>query len=743
MTTRVSGEGALDDHKVLGNFDLLIFTSILVHGTDLRKDPILALLPLINRFSNVILLVVSMIQIAFLADDGKIKCFLFRICNFQNFQLPKMLRKFFQRKSTTKIICSKITPSASDFRKLSSSFNIDATRNCGFVSLQDFAVSKGITGISLKKLAEYFRFPYNDLPFHYHGFWEDSVLPDESMLFEYAADDATLCLLIYNKLTALPTITPPPVASGIGKAKTLASSGEPANPKSVFPCNEQIKNGRCQKENCPYSHSVLKCDLCNVLATSQVGYLRHLNGRKHKDAVKAEGKAPTATQFACMNCSKYFAHQAALKYHYSSREHSKMQRAIQFGNAKVLAQSDKEGVCFHCDATIDFGAIEVIGKEADLAFKLENTSSSVVTLLGFASSPKSASSSVATVAVSSSSMTIAAKSSIIVTLTCTAIQFGHFQTELDFQFSRGGQKTVISITRTLVAFIGDNQLYQDLKPKQPYQRRKIQASITQNGFVPADKISELDGTFNINKYVVQLPWYDIPPKVKEAVFASSAGKTMPVHKQFALDFFKDPMTLGSYKAFHSNLLYAEESQMELDILRYSMFGVSLKMKTGIQPTYELDVPGLAEARPSVLKGDSVFVKQSGSKKKPFEGRATEIRNNSVVFKFSQAFDRSFLNGQRFDVQFKYNRIPWRRMQFAVEQVNDITDWDKMYRSSLASQKVQEKAKSFKALQACPPSTWNPFNKLIAQNPEQCRAVTTIVTGSHRPFPFLLFGPPVG
>lgn len=210
------------------------------------------------------------------------------------------------------------------------------------------------------------------------------------------------------------------------------------------------------KKNCPYSHSVLKCDLCNVLATSQEGYLSHLNGRKHKDTVTAEGKAPIATQFACKNCAKYCAHQAALKYHYSSREHSKMQRAIQFENAKVLAQSDKEG------------------------------------------------------------------------------------------------------------------------PKK---------------------------------------------------------------------------------------------------------------------------------------------------------------------QFSQAFDRSFLNGHRFDVQFKYNRIPWRRMQFAVEQVNDITGWDQMYRSSLASQKAQEKAKFFESLQACPPTAWNPFNKLIAQNPEQCRAVSTIVTGSHRPFPFLLFGRP--
>lgn len=145
-------------------------------------------------------------------------------------------------------ICSKITPSASDFRKLSSSFNIDATSNCGFVSLQDFARSKGITGVSLKKLAQYFRFPYQHLPIRCHGLWEDAVLPDGNMMFDYAADDATLCVLIYNKLTALPTVTTPPAASATVIAKTLSSSGEPVNPKSVYPCNEQIKNGRCQKK---------------------------------------------------------------------------------------------------------------------------------------------------------------------------------------------------------------------------------------------------------------------------------------------------------------------------------------------------------------------------------------------------------------------------------------------------------------------------------------------------------------
>lgn len=95
---------------------------------------------------------------------------------------------------------------------------------------------------------------------------------------------------------------------------------------------------------------------------------------------------------------------------------------------------------------------------------------------------------------------------------------------------------------------------------------------------------------------------------------------------------------------------------------------------------------------------------------------------------------------KFDVEFRYNRVPWRRMQAALENKNLLTGWDEMY----ISDQVQKLLKDAPAIEMRLKnffSDWKPFNKLVYSNPEQKRAVSLILGDSFLPFPFLLFGPP--
>eukprot|EP00877_Chromochloris_zofingiensis_P001223 jgi/Chrzof1/11100/Cz05g23190.t1 len=60
----------------------------------------------------------------------------------------------------------------------------------------------------------------------------------------------------------------------------------------------------------------------------------------------------------------------------------------------------------------------------------------------------------------------------------------------------------------------------------------------------------------------------------------------------------------------SRLVYLEEIQHTIDIQQYNMQGTTLVLAPG--GGFWLQVPGLAENRPSVLRGDSVYVVASGS-----------------------------------------------------------------------------------------------------------------------------------
>jgi len=91
----------------------------------------------------------------------------------------------------------------------------------------------------------------------------------------------------------------------------------------------------------------------------------------------------------------------------------------------------------------------------------------------------------------------------------------------------------------------------------------------------------------------------------------------------------------------------------------------------------LNVPGLAEKRPSVLYGDRVFVSISPfdtvgtvpSGRKPSsricEGYVHRVEQNRVGLKFSRNFHDKFVEKATYHVRFSFSRTPMRRCHQAV------------------------------------------------------------------------------
>ena len=81
--------------------------------------------------------------------------------------------------------------------------------------------------------------------------------------------------------------------------------------------------------------------------------------------------------------------------------------------------------------------------------------------------------------------------------------------------------------------------------------------------------------------------------------------------------------------------------MEVDIQKYRMEKAKLKMPKAktVQDFLTLDVPGLAEKRPSLVRGDRLFVRKLGAdgtaEKKRYEGFVHQVELNKVYLKFSK------------------------------------------------------------------------------------------------------------
>lgn len=58
------------------------------------------------------------------------------------------------------------------------------------------------------------------------------------------------------------------------------------------------------------------------------------------------------------------------------------------------------------------------------------------------------------------------------------------------------------------------------------------------------------------------------------------------------------------------MLWLEEIQTKIDLRQYDIYGIKLNQDPKVKNLVKIDVPGLTEKRPNVLRGDSIFATKS-------------------------------------------------------------------------------------------------------------------------------------
>ncbi|NXP23788.1 SDE3 helicase, partial [Scytalopus superciliaris] len=315
---------------------------------------------------------------------------------------------------------------------------------------------------------------------------------------------------------------------------------------------------------------------------------------------------------------------------------------------------------------------------------------------------------------------------------CLTTCNGHFSTVVVFEFIKEPDEP-FSISR-YVAAIAESQLAKDLGPSAPFQ--PYQASlqrpvtvITEDGIPP-------DSSFK-NELERELPLgtYQYPKNLKDTILlgpntnASSAWTAM-------CSLLKAPLQADNYHQKFQLLLYLEEIQMEVDIRRYDMQDVTMVQDRGllVLDVHLAQVPGVAENRPSVLRGDHLFAHLSSERGHSplvqYKGYVHSVELEKVRLGFSSKLQNKFVKNLKFDVTFTFNRL--------LLQVQHRAATLAMRRG--LSSLLFPSASCYKSL--CPgPFQPRWFDRKLQANEEQCRAVTHIVTGMSRPAPYLIFGPP--
>ncbi|KAJ7512385.1 P-loop containing nucleoside triphosphate hydrolase protein [Mycena galericulata] len=533
-------------------------------------------------------------------------------------------------------------------------------------------------------------------------------------------------------------------------------------------CPELLSNGVCQNASCPHRHNVASCELCNLVFASPAEYTIHAASKQHLNRVQGESGAMLhcpvcqkhvsgmknwgqhvtsgrhATRAAqsglqpdvdpevaenvpghtlCSTCNSHIPDRNWARHHLTPK-HKDREQFVSFRTALDEAERDKHGLSV--SGNFDFGIVEGPTAKSGIETRptIHNaTPSSKISLVSvtLASTKGSKTPSPFSVTLHVPTRTIGYNTTYAFTLKVRQDHNGRAEDRLELLFEDTQLQKRFLIARVLCVTVGNRADHDLLRPIAPYVARK------RTNRQPETTIVEgvLPPSLKAVPYVVPLPKAPIPSGLAGAL---STGTTTAIVANLRGLYIPHVLDSRTYSRHFKHLLWIEEHRMERDLEHYDIPNAKL---TAHNHLHFLDVPGLAEKRPSVLVGDRILVQRQGATHGHwFEGGVHVVRKEEVGLQFAPSF-RATSAVDRYNVHFKLNRYPMRRQHLAMDTA--FSEDRVLFPLPLHVPKVPYPTQASARIKV--------FNPLIAANAPQLQAVVSIVKRRPGSVPFVIFGPP--
>ncbi|XP_062852676.1 putative helicase mov-10-B.1 [Trichomycterus rosablanca] len=315
---------------------------------------------------------------------------------------------------------------------------------------------------------------------------------------------------------------------------------------------------------------------------------------------------------------------------------------------------------------------------------------------------------------------------------------GHFPATMYFEFcpesEESGTSQPFCIVREIEAVVR-SQLGTELGPKSEYKARKNRRlrpvnRVVEEGVPPESSIT------HALKPTVKLTDYKYPSYLRVlARYQIADNENLYPAARLQLPrvrgLLQKPLCMKRYTERFHLLLHLEEIQMEEDIKKYDLYEQTMTRDKNNKSLLVLQVPGVAENRPSVLRGDYLTVCLSDDKYQPitmYKGYVHRVELDTIKLGFSKILVQKFIANIKVDVEFSFNRYPIKLQHRAVELAAQHKLGNVLFPTDSG---VKEAALPKLRM----------YDRNLEENPEQKAAVQHIVSGQSKPAPYLIFGPP--
>lgn len=221
-----------------------------------------------------------------------------------------------------------------------------------------------------------------------------------------------------------------------------------------------------------------------------------------------------------------------------------------------------------------------------------------------------------------------------------------------------------------------------------------------------------------------LQYFDIPMLVFKCIDRNNIG---PLN-------LTEPLTSENYVKRFQTLLWMEEAHQQIEMRRYDLINVLLAKYE--HDFFLLPVPGLAEGRPSLMRGDKIILRAS-NRNSSYEGYIYEVREEDVKIKLHEHLHHTQMDGLGFDVSFISSRTPFRRAHHGVYQVRQDSALKRVV-FPLPLSEMEIPNEPILNIEE-DPSNLKCFMREL--NLHQKRAVANMIRNIGRPAPYIVFGPP--
>ncbi|KAJ6657968.1 hypothetical protein lerEdw1_001758 [Lerista edwardsae] len=318
-------------------------------------------------------------------------------------------------------------------------------------------------------------------------------------------------------------------------------------------------------------------------------------------------------------------------------------------------------------------------------------------------------------------------------VSCLVPDYGYFLSIVVFEFL--SEQDGPFIIGRFISAVANSKLEEQLGPSakyQPYQAKlhKPHFVTTEDGIPPNNSLSyQLEQTVRLDSHNYPEDLKDLVEYLDEGHAPDDATHARVAQLQSKL---RAELTFDNYCKKFELLLHLEEIQMEVDIHRYDMHNVCMVKDNRNKDLLVLKAPGVAENRPSVLKGDHLFVTLDEDLGQypivQYKGYVHAVELEKVKLGFSRKLLSRFIDNMKFDVTFTFNRLPLKVQHRAILLAQKKELRDMLFPSFAHGESLLSANQHLSFYD-------------LSLNEEQRKAVHQVVAGTSRPAPYLIFGPP--